>query len=143
MELTFVKVQGLELLKGFNAPSTSIKKEHEIITRLTKRISNQHVKFQGCKYPVKVIKNVLAALENEGFVTEGAMISINASPKIVVRRWGFPVDDATSAWLSPRNASTKLGEIELAEQAMELARISYMLSAGEDINFVYDHPTKP
>ncbi|CAL3971931.1 unnamed protein product [Diplocarpon coronariae] len=127
MELTFVKVRGLELLNGFNAPSTSIKKEHEIITRLTKRISNQHVKFQGCKC----------------FVIEGAMISINASPEIVVRRWGFPVDEATSAWVSPRNASTKLGEIELAEQAMELARISYMLTAGEDINFVYDHPTKP
>ncbi|KAK2629035.1 hypothetical protein QTJ16_002138 [Diplocarpon rosae] len=51
-------------------------------------------------------------------------ISMQASPRIAVHRWGVPVDGATSAWLSLRSAYKVFGQIELADQAEELARIS-------------------
>ncbi|PBP18043.1 SET domain-containing protein [Diplocarpon rosae] len=51
-------------------------------------------------------------------------ISMQASPRIAVHRWGVPVDGATSAWLSLRSAYKMFGQIELADQAEELARIS-------------------
>jgi hypothetical protein len=153
-----VKVQRRKLIKSFHASSTSIKRKEEIINQLDKTYrqpSSQVPRVQMWDLRLslvkefakraesnKVIEHVLAAFQGVGFVIEGAGVTELASEKISVRKWGVPHDGATSAWLTLRNVYKQLGKEELAKQAMEFARITWMLLVGEDTTFVYDNPPR-
>ena len=80
--------------------------------------------------PEKVIEHVLAAFESVGFVIEGARTTPVPGKKLIVKKWGAPHTGATSAFLSLRNVYKLFELTELAEQAKEYARISWMLLAG-------------
>ncbi|KAG4428710.1 hypothetical protein IFR05_015807 [Cadophora sp. M221] len=150
------KIQRRKLIKGFNAPSTSTGRKLEIVRQLDKTYRSapsQAPRFEMWDLHMslvevfaknadtdEIIQHVLAAFTSVGFVIEGARISPFPSTKIVVRKWGAPHDGATSAWLSLRNVYKAFGLTELADQAKEFARITWLLLAGEDTTFVYDNP---
>ncbi|KAE8442535.1 hypothetical protein EG329_003250 [Mollisiaceae sp. DMI_Dod_QoI] len=151
-----LKVQRRKLIKGFFALSTSVKRKEDIINQLgttyqhpsseVPRLQMWKVHFslaqEFAKRPEtdKLIEQVLAAFKSVGFVIEGARLSPSPSSTIVVRKWGFPHEGTTSAWLTLRNVYRSVGMHNLAEQAKEFARITWMLLVGEDTTFVYDNP---
>jgi hypothetical protein len=151
-----MKVQRSKLIRAFNASSTGTKRKEEIINQLDKtyqrppsetpRLQMWDLHFQlareaaGRAKAKEVIEHVLATFESAGFVIEGARVTKSLSRKIQIRQWGCPNSGATQAWLTLRNTYKSLGENDLAEQAKELAHITYMLLAGEDTTFVYENP---
>ncbi|TVY93518.1 Histone-lysine N-methyltransferase [Lachnellula willkommii] len=153
-----VKIQRRQLIKSFSAPNTSNKRKKDIIKELGKtfqrppsevpRIELWDLHFSlvndFAKRAVgeKVVDHVLAAFQSIGFDIEGVQGFPSQTSRIVVKRWGYPHQGATSAWLTLRNVFKSYGMDELAEQAKEFARITWMLQVGEDTTFVYDNPTK-
>ncbi|CAG8983418.1 hypothetical protein HYALB_00000586 [Hymenoscyphus albidus] len=51
----------------------------------------------------KVVDQVLATFESLGFIIEGARASSSQRSKIIVRKWGFSYNGATSLWLTLRD----------------------------------------
>ncbi|KAG4410888.1 hypothetical protein IFR04_015970, partial [Cadophora malorum] len=141
-----VKARRAKLIKSFHEPSASSKRKTDIIAQLNKTYQHPpaqvprsemwdlHFSFveESAKIgePEKVIEHVLAAFESVGFVIEGARTTPVPGKKLIVKKWGAPHTGATSAFLSLRNVYKLFELTELAEQAKEYARISWMLLAG-------------
>jgi len=153
-----LKVQRRKLIKDFSAPNTSNKKKKEIIKEFNKtfqhpssevpRIELWDLHFSLVKDLAKrgegekVVEQVIAAFHSIGFLLKGGQVLPSRPSTIVVKRWGYPHQGATSAWLTLRNVYLSYGMDELAEQAKEFARNTWMLQVGEDTTFVYDNPPK-
>lgn len=86
------------------------------------------------------VDRILAAFESVGFVIEGASLSNATDPKIIIRKWGVPHDDASTAWMTLRNSYKLRGNHELAKQALEFSRITWMMIFGEDTTFEVVEP---
>ena len=152
-----VTAQRAKLIKSFDAPNASSKRKTDINTQLNRTYQHPPIQVPIAEMwdlhfslvegsakkgePEKVVEYVLAAFESLGFVIEGARTTPVPGKKLIVKKWGAPHIGATSAFLSLRNVYKLFELTELAEQAKEYARISWMLIAGDDTTFIYDNPS--
>ncbi|KAE9362710.1 SET domain-containing protein [Stipitochalara longipes BDJ] len=94
--------------------------------------------------PEKLVDQVLATFASAGYIIKGAkLLDVHEyPPRIKVEKWGMPNEGATSAWLTLRNAYKVIDDAHRADQAKELARVTWMLLVGEDFSFVWETPPK-
>ncbi|TVY47808.1 SET and MYND domain-containing protein [Lachnellula occidentalis] len=146
------KIQRRKLIKSFYASNASNKRKKDIIKELSKTFQRPPSEvprielwdlhfslvndFAKCGEGEEVVDQVLSAFSSIGFVIEPQ------ASRVVVRRWGYPHQGATSAWLTLRNVFMSYGQNDLAESAKEYARITWMMQVGEDTTFIYDNPPK-
>ncbi|KAK0112748.1 hypothetical protein ONS95_014483 [Cadophora gregata] len=125
-----IKAERSKLIKSFNAAGVSSNRKLDIVSQLNKTYQQPPTKVprfdmwdlhyrlveESAKKgdPENVIEHVLAAFESLGYVIEGARITPSPSTRLIVRKWGAPHDETTSAFLSLRNIYKLFDLAELA-----------------------------
>lgn len=84
-------------------------------------------------YP-SLIDVSLSAFESKGFVIEGGR-SFSSSSTLLMRKWGMIERGDYEAWCWVGVMYDLIGQHQLAKQAIEFARITFMMVVGEDVTF--------